>query len=164
MPYICTICGETHTDLPHLGTPAPYGWAKELANDPASLLTKDLCIIEGRDFFVHGIIEIPVHGYEHEFGWGVWVTHKKENFEKYRDNFDSPDIGPFFGWLSSEIEYFQESTLNLKTRVHYRGGGLRPRIEVEPTEHPLAVQQRNGISLDEAWKIVHFCEARNKRS
>ena len=27
-----------------------------------------------------------------------WL-HKKENFETYRANFDTPDIGPFFGWL-----------------------------------------------------------------
>ena len=32
---------------------------------------------------------------------------------------------------------------------------LRPAIRVEPTDHPLAVDQRNGITLDKAWDIVH---------
>ena len=38
---------------------------------------------------------------------------------------------------------------------HFRGDGLRPAIELEPTDHPLAVDQRDGISLDRAWEIVH---------
>ena len=63
MPYTCPICGEEHTDLPHVGSAAPFQWTDEHVNDPSSLLTKDLCIIEGRDYFVHGVIEIPVHDY-----------------------------------------------------------------------------------------------------
>ncbi len=99
-----------------------------MAKDPGSFLTEDLCIIEGNDFFVHGVIEIPVHDYEHEFGWGVWVSHKKENFEIYREHFDAADIGPFLGWLATEIDYYPKPTLNLKTMAHYhyrRGVGLR---------------------------------------
>jgi hypothetical protein len=36
------------------------------------MLTEELCIIEGGDYFVRGVIEIPVYEYEHGFGWGVW--------------------------------------------------------------------------------------------
>jgi hypothetical protein len=112
--------------LPHVGFAAPFHWADVLAKDTNSLLTEDLCIIEGRDFFVRGIIEIPVRDYEHDFGWGVWVSHKKENFEIYRENSDSATIGPFFGWLCTKIDYYRGSTLELKTMAHYRGDGLRP--------------------------------------
>lgn len=129
-----------------------------MAKDPNSLLTDDLCVIEGRDFFVRGVIEIPVHDYEHEFGWGVWVSHKKENFEIYQARYDSVSIGPFFGWLSTEIDYYPVSTLELKTMAHYRGNSLRPRIVLGESEHPLYRHQRDGISLSEAWKIVHFYE------
>ena len=72
------------------------------------------------------------------------------------ENFDSSDVGPFFGWLCTSIAYYSEETLLLKTMAHFRGEGLRPNIEVEQTEHPLAVDQRNGISLAKAWEIVHF--------
>ena len=64
-----------------LGLRLRFSESNPLAKDPNSLLTTDLCIIEGRDFFVRGVIEIPVFDYEFEFGWGVWVSHKKENFE-----------------------------------------------------------------------------------
>ena len=156
MTYICTTCGREHTDLPHIGSAAPAHWSDDLLNDPNSLLTEDLCIIEARDFFVRGVIEIAVHDYEHEFGWGVWISHKKENFEAYRAQPDSAAIGPFFGWLSTRITYYPETTLGLKTMAHYRGERLRPRIVLDlDSQHPLCVQQRDGISLSEAWKIVH---------
>jgi hypothetical protein len=155
MSFTCPICKKTHDELPDIGSDAPHEWVEELREDPDSLLTDDLCIIERRDYFVRGVLEIPVHGYEHGFGWGVWVSHKKDNFEIYRANFDTAKIGPFFGWLSTEIGYYPRSTLNLKTMAHYRGGGLRPRIVLEPGDHPLSRQQQEGISLREAWEIVH---------
>jgi hypothetical protein len=158
MPYKCSMCGEVHDDLPHIGSEAPYHWGKGFASDPQSLLTEDLCIIEGRDYFVRGVLEIPVHDYEHEFGWGVWVSHKKENFEIYRENPQSADIGPFFGWLCTAIDYYDEPTLSLKTMAHYRGEGLRPLIVVGECDHPLFRQQQEGISLQEAWEMVHHYE------
>jgi hypothetical protein len=161
MQPTCSICGVEHTDLPHVGSAAPFQWADALDKDPNSLLTTDLCIIEGRDFFVHGVIEIPVHDYKHVFGWGVWVSHKKENFEAYRAHFNTADIGPFFGWLCTAIDYYPDSTLSLKTMAHYQGGGIRPRIVLEEAEHPLYRQQRDGISLSEAWKIVHYYESKS---
>jgi hypothetical protein len=63
---------------PHIGSAAPFNWGDELAKAPNSLLSEDLCIIEGRDFFIHGVIEIPVHDYEYEFGWGVGVSQERE--------------------------------------------------------------------------------------
>jgi hypothetical protein len=161
MPYACTSCGQTHEDLPHISSAAPFHWSDEFANDPNSMLTEDLCVIEGRDFFVRGVIEIPVHDYEHEFGWGVWVSHTKENFETYRQHFDSAEIGPFFGWLCTKIGYYAESTLNLKTMAHYRDGNLRPRIVLEESSHPLYRQQCDGISLAEAWEMVHYYDPKS---
>jgi hypothetical protein len=38
--------------------------------------------------------------------------------------------------------------VNLKTMVHLRDNGLRPLVELEPTDHPLAVEQRTGITLE----------------
>jgi hypothetical protein len=153
--FICRTCNKPHDDLPHIGADRPDYWEDGYATDSESLLTEDLCVIEARDYFVRGIIEIPVIGYEPGFGWGVWVSHKKENFEIYRDKFNSAEIGPFFGWLATELAFFADSTLNLKTMAHYRGDNLRPVIEVLECDHPLYRQQQEGITLAEAWDIVH---------
>jgi hypothetical protein len=43
--------------------------------------------------------------------------------------------------------------VNLKTRVHLRDGFIRPFIELEPTDHPLAVEQREGISVERVAEL-----------
>ena len=65
----------------------------------------------------------------------------------------SPPEGPYFGWLSNSVPGYPE-TLNLKTHVRFRENMLRPTIELEPTEHPLAVHQRGGISPEALQAIV----------
>jgi hypothetical protein len=42
---------------------------------------------------------------------------------------------------------------NLKTKVHLRDDGIRPLIELEPSSHPLAVDQREGITVDRVAEI-----------
>ena len=156
--YTCSQCGEVHEDLADVGIAQPdYYWGvPEVERRRRIELDEDICILDGEDFFIRGVIEIPIHDYTQKFGFGVWVSQKKENFQTYREHFDSSAIGPFFGWLSNQIIYYEADTINLKTMVHFRGGGLRPIIELDFDEHPLSVAQRDGITLEEAWKIVHF--------
>ena len=54
MAYTCSIYGEDHNDLPHIGTAAPFHWADKIAADPNSRLTEDLCTTAGRDFLFPG--------------------------------------------------------------------------------------------------------------
>jgi hypothetical protein len=160
MPYTCSICGKIHNELPDIGMDKPdYYWdVPENERDRRIVFMPDRCVIDKESFFIRGVIEVPVYDYPRSFGFGVWVSQKKENFITYSDNFNSDKIGPFFGWLCNRINYYPEETLSLKTRAHFRGSSLRPYIELEPTEHPLAIDQRHGITLDKAWEIVHFYE------
>jgi hypothetical protein len=38
--------------------------------------------------------------------------------------------------------------------VHLRDHGQRPFIELEPTQHRLAVEQRSGITVDRVGEIL----------
>jgi hypothetical protein len=158
MSYRCTVCGELHDDLPDLGSDRPDGWWGIPAEERSRrvVLTADTCVIDDEDYYIRGVIEIPIHGQTNRFGFGAWVSQKRENFLQYVNNPNSANIGPFFGWLCTRISYYEEETLHLKSRAHFRGGGLRPSIELEPTDNPLAIDQRNGIELAKAWEIVHF--------
>ena len=60
---------------------------------------------------------------------------------------------PYFGWLCTSLSLYPETVL-LKTHVHTRPPGQRPLVELEPTEHPLAVEQRNGITMERVRKIA----------
>jgi len=157
MSYRCSTCGQLHGDLPHLASDRPDMWwgIPEDERDRRIKLTSDFCIIDGEDFFIRGVIEIPVHDEPRPFGFGVWVSQHRSNFLEYLEFPDTDGIGPFFGWLCTRIAYYPEETLYLKTMAHFRSGNLRPAIRLEPTDHPLSVDQRNGITLDKAWDIVH---------
>jgi hypothetical protein len=47
-------------------------------------------------------------------------------------------------------------TLNLKTNVYTQPVGVRPFIELEPTDHPLAIEQRTGISWERVQEIAEL--------
>jgi len=158
MGYSCAVCGKPHEGLPDLGIDRPDPWwgVPEPERERRIRLTPDHCVIDERDYFIRGVLSLPIVGSDRSFGFGVWVSQKKENFEKYLERPEDRGIGPFFGWLSTRIAFYSPDTFLLKTMAHFRGGGLRPWIELEPTDHPLSLDQRNGISEERAWEIVHW--------
>jgi len=160
--FKCTSCGKWHEGMPTFGAIAPlyfYAIGAE-ERDNRCILGTDTCIVDNEHFFVRGCLEIPVHGETEPFVWGVWVSLSKDNFDRFLACFESQErshIGPFFGWLSAEFPFYP-SAENLKTRVHLRNNGIRPYIELEPTDHPLALEQRNGISTDRVVEIYAYYE------
>ncbi|MEU0658236.1 DUF2199 domain-containing protein [Streptomyces lavendulocolor] len=136
---------------------APYVWDPGFADAADCLLSSDQCVIKAQHYFVKGLIEIPVIDSDEMFSWGVWVSLSRENFSRAADLWDTPgreSEKPYFGWLSTELPLYSPSTINLKTHVHTRPIGERPLVELEPTDHPLAVEQRTGITLDRVRDIA----------
>lgn len=157
MSYGCVTCGEEHEGLPDLSFARPdyVDRIAESERDSRIKIDTDLCSIDGENFFIRGVIYIPIRGETVSFGIGAWVSQKEENFWAYVENYDSDEIGPFFGWLSNEFEFGGVPTLNLKTVAHFQGNGLRPLIKIEPSDHPLSMAQDKGIALEEAWSFMH---------
>lgn len=155
--FKCTKCDEWHEGVPSFGALAPLSYyaIPEIERAERCKLNADTCVVDGEYFFIKGCLEIPVQGVEEPFSWGVWVSLSQENFKRYLELFDSPsrsNHGPYFGWLSAAIKGYPD-TENLKTRVHLRDNGIRPYIELEPTDHPLAVEQLEGISVERVADI-----------
>jgi hypothetical protein len=147
--------------MPSFATDAPLYYDAIPADERASrcTLTSETCVVDNSYFFVDGNIEIAVDGHADPFVWGVWVSLSKPNFDLFNASLTEAKrshIGPFFGWLSVRLPLYPR-TEKLKTRVHLRDNGLRSLIELEPTDHPLAVEQRNGISAQRVGEIFgHF--------
>jgi hypothetical protein len=119
-------------------------------------LNADWCVIDERWFFVRGCLDIPVHEHEDPFSWGVWCSLSQESFLRYGKLFDQVDREPgesFFGWLCSAVPDYPD-TQQLKTMVRVRSWPTRPFVELEPTDHPLAVEQREGITAARAREIA----------
>ena len=157
--FKCSACDEWHDELPmSFGANAPY-WYDVIAPEERKRraeLSSDQCVIDGEHYFVRGVLEIPIIDGDESFTWGVWVSLSEKNFERMSESWEM--LGrerepPYFGWLSTALPCYPD-TLNLKTHVHTRPVGERPSIELEPTEHPLAIEQRNGITMARVKEIA----------
>jgi hypothetical protein len=88
--------------------------------------------------------------------WTVWTSLSRQNFRRLLDHWDDSEREkepPYFGWLCTLLPTYPD-TLNLKTHVHTRTIGLRPFVELEPTDHPLAIEQSKGISTERVAAIA----------
>jgi hypothetical protein len=124
------------------------------------ILDTDTCVVDQKFFFVRACLEIPVRGEREPFIWGVWVSLSRSSFDQFVECFEAAKrshIGPFLGWLSAELPLYP-STENLKARVHLRNDGVRPYLELEPTEHPLALEQRRGLTAERLAEICSNLE------
>jgi hypothetical protein len=157
MAFRCPTCGKEHEGLPDLGFrwPDPYFGVPEVERGARIKGTSDVCAIDNEDFFVRGVILLPIVESEDHFGIGAWVSQKRENYETYLSNFDTADIGPFFGWLSNSIAFYEPETWLHPSQVRFQGNRLRPLIELQESDHPLYRDYAEGISLSRAWQIVH---------
>ncbi len=95
------------------------------------------------------------NGEKEPFIWGVWVSLSEDNFKKYLKYSDQEKrscIEPFGAWLDAWLKPYPD-TRNLKATIHLRDHSIRPFIELESTDHPLAIEQREGISLKRAAEL-----------
>lgn len=162
--YKCSCCGKYHEELPtSYGNPAPvyfYEAAPEEQEERFEL-DEDLCIMDNEHFFIRGCIEIPIIGTDEHLIWGVWVSLSEANFNKTKELWNNQELlEPMLGWLSTDLPCYPD-TVNLKARVHPRPNGIRPCIELEPTDHPLAVEYRNGVNIKRVQEIAEELCANN---
>lgn len=158
--YRCHRCGQFHEGPPFsYEFEAPDLWAQlSETKRQRSELTSEICVIEDRYFFIKGNLWIPVRDADEEFNWTVWSSLSRENFERSVElwDFAGREKEPlYFGWLSNQIPIYPD-TFNLKVNVHTLAVGERPAIELEPTEHPLALEQRGGIALARVQEIAEI--------
>ena len=160
MKFRCSECDQEHVGAPAFGFSAPVQYldVPEAEREKRVFLTSDTCVIDDQHFFVRGCLEIPVLATDEFFSWGVWVSLSEASFFQFQDLLDVAQRahqGPFLGWLCSPPRPYPDS-MNLKAKVHLRNDGMRPYIELEPTEHPLAVEQRHGITVERVARIYEI--------
>ena len=155
----CASCGETHDELPAAALRTPDVWfhANEQEQAEEFELTTDTCVWKDEHFFVRCVLRLPLADRQGTFDFGVWSTLSRDNFSRYMELYESPErtsLGPMFGWLSNALPGYPD-TINMKCHVFPSEPGDRPVIELEPTDHPLAVQQQVGIRFEDAVAYCH---------
>lgn len=139
--------------------------------DRVKMPNKDFCIVDNHGFYLRGQLLIPVitdaatdeeeedEEEEKYFSWDIWVSQSKANYERAlneMNKYGREKSDPTFGYVSTELsQVYKVSTYNLPAMVTTQPVGRVPQFELEPaSEHPLAIEQRNGISMDRVREIA----------
>ena len=159
MSWKCDICGIENVGVPLcFGIEAPWrALVPEIEFDKRVELTKDQCVVDKQTFFIRGHIEIPIHNYSESLAFAVWSSLSEESFIHMSERWESPERAsdpPYFGWLCSPISAYP-STIHLKLSVQSRSLGLTPLLTTQLTEHPLSIDQHNGISIKRWHELTH---------
>lgn len=156
--FKCSQCGELHEGAPSFSfnSPAPYNEQTESIKT-AGKLNSDICEYKDEDgihYFIRVCLEVPIHGFDEPFLWGIWSSLSKENFDRYLDTYDNPDTNDeYFGWLCNYLPYYSD-TYAMKMHVYPREDNNRPYVILEESDHPLSIDFHNGISVGKAQEIA----------
>jgi hypothetical protein len=161
--YTCKCCGKNHDEIPMTyGADAPVYVEAISPNERAKrvYLEPSVCVIDDEHFFVRGSIAIPIlDDPDKTFSWGVWSTISQANYEIMAANWSVEGrekiVLPAFGYLSNKIPLYGD-TLNLNVLSHTMPVGQIPVFELEPTDHPLAIEQREGITMERVHEIANI--------
>ena len=159
--FTCPVCGNEHDELPALSFegPAIFLAASPEEREADFEIGPDIGRFRGDEhFFIRALLAVPVHGWpENPLTWAVWATVSEDSYNRYkavRLEHDGAKIGPMFGWIGNALPGY-EDTLTLRSRLWPQNDRRRPLVDLEPTEHPLAMQQRDGVTLDYAMRYLH---------
>ncbi len=163
--WTCGCCGKQfNTILLDIAYHAPDHWAAIPEADRRGKIDQDVCFLHHGDvmvIYLRGVIEIPIVGLNDCFRWGAWVAVTEEGFRRALELWTAEvieDEPPLGGRLGNDICSYPE-TYNLTAHVHLRRGKLRPAIELLSDDHPLAIEQRDGITMERVEEIVATCSS-----
>ena len=161
--FLCRSCSARHKGVFDLVADRPDVWTDGGAPAPNSaiteashILTEDFCIVRGTDYLIRVVLEARILGVENaRLGFGVWAHLPEMNFFTYLNTFDSgrqAEYGPWYGSLANSLPGYPP-TLLMPVALMPLNGRIRPRVVLEATDHPLSVDQRDGITLDRLFDI-----------
>lgn len=160
--FDCSVCGLHHAVLPlsySIKVPLAALAVPRDEWEQRVVLSPDLCVIDERFHYVRGRFAVPVHGLDEPFIWGVWAWLRPRDFYRTNQMWSDParvDEPPYAALLNSELTLYGDM-VNLPVQVHIMAVGKRPHFFPADASHPLAVEQRDGISMERVIAIAeHF--------
>jgi hypothetical protein len=155
----CPDCRRTFNRLPmEYSIQAPSAWLAlpEGERQRRGLLTDDFCSIDGKQHFLRGCIELTVHGTAEKFTWGVWVSISQKSRRRIESVFtqkkfhkEPPHPATLVTWIGA-----YPKPDDIRCQVYIRPGDLRPLVVLQSADYPLAIEQREGITLDRVKQIA----------
>jgi hypothetical protein len=121
-----------------------------LSADERARLVKesdDVCVIEGKRFFIRALLPLPVEAREIPYCIGLWVEVTQATFERVYELWNSEEQvhePPFAARIANEIPTASGS-LELHAEMRLTGPATRPDVFLRPSQHQLYIEQARGI-------------------
>lgn len=158
--YKCDCCDKVYENIPlcfGAAVPDLYNVIPEEERATRVEMNKSLCIIDEKYFLHRGLLTIPIIDNDNDnLVFDIWTTISEKDFERRMELWEDPNRmnePPYCGWLNSYIPTYG-NTINIKTIAVEQELGSVPDILVMEEGHPLAADQRTGITMDKALDIV----------
>lgn len=159
--FICSHCGKQHrtSELSFAADfPDPYFKLRRDERDTRAIVGSDQCVIDGEQFYIRGCLALPVTKSNGVFLWGVWARVHEKDYDEITAHWTTEGrenkIGPYKARLANSLSIYPE-TLNLKLEIEVEPVGSRPSLFLDEPDHPLALEQENGITMQKAEE--YFC-------
>lgn len=157
----CVSCGLAHRleDMQvGFGRPDLYFSLEDHVRAEHWRETRDFAQLAEDRFFIRCLAEIPIERRRHKFAYGVWTEVTAQNFYRYADIFLEPlqrNEPAFDGTIANYVQGYEPTTLGLHVSVKLRSDRIRPWVTVKAADHPLAMEQERGITVDRVLEILH---------
>ncbi|MBN9299894.1 MAG: DUF2199 domain-containing protein [Filimonas sp.] len=157
--FTCACCGKVYDIIPLcFGSDFPEYYFSIPPNEREDRieLLQSLCVVDEEHFFHRGRLTIPIIDHTEDLIFNVWTSISKSNYDIRVNLWEDPkriEQKPYFGWLQTIVPQYGE-TINIKTIAQEQEVGLIPKIISIEEDHPLTIDQENGITYTKALQIV----------
>ena len=165
--FVCATCGERH-DGPALswsvGGPYPDRPRRKRLVRPPESGTEDQLWVAFADrsrSFLRAQLLVPVADGPHEFAYVVWVEVTRNQMRRARRLWNQHGREAEPPWpvtLATRVPGYPD-TDGLAATLRQRAPGIRPTVELDDPDHPLTVEQREGITMARVAEIGRQLDA-----
>jgi hypothetical protein len=160
MAFKCEKCGQEHEGLPtDIGFARPGDFIAVPQKDRGRRckFTDDIGVIDGKRYYIRGVLYVPVRDTGGEFGWGLWARVSQEDYERYRSMWtvDGSKEPPFIGHLSVEDKAGYEGLAGHEVSIQLRTASERPSFHLPVSAHRLSREQHEGITLHQVEEMLN---------
>ncbi|MET0943828.1 MAG: DUF2199 domain-containing protein [Flavobacterium sp.] len=158
--YTCACCNETFDEMPlcfGAEFPAYYFSVPLEEREQRIEYGGSWCYVDEEHFFHRGRLTIPIIDYHEDLVFNVWTTISEANFCVRMDLWEDANRinqEPYFGWMQTDVPTYGK-TISLKSIAIEQELGLVPEIKMIEENHPLTIDQENGITFEKAVAIVN---------
>jgi hypothetical protein len=104
MSWTCSTCGEVHDELPlsfAADYPDNYANLDRDQRDSRAIIGSGQCVIDQKEFYIRGCLEIPIQGSDQIFLWGLWALLWADKTAHAPRSSIAPQSTPVCRWYRS---------------------------------------------------------------